>query len=328
MFLIIMVTCLGCTTEFVQKYDYARKKEDRQYMRRLLEQEVARNSRNGQAWLYLSQMNAEDQRWEEFMKTIRNAEKTGVPISNRSDDLYKFYLSSLFNKAVEAFNKDQFESAISSFKNVLTLQPENFEAIRLMAEAEFELKHWVTAKTLFEKYLSINKKDIRTLSFLAHIALQQQNHAEVQKYGEQVLALRPATETIRRMVAYSYEATGDEQKAIQHYAKLIKSSKRLNDYKALAVLYFKNGQIDEAIQVYRLAEKISADKAPIYRALAQCYIITQQYDQLIRVAKRLMTINSEKNEAKRLLIMAYTILGKEEKLEAIIHQEVSDGKKN
>ncbi|MFH1409442.1 MAG: tetratricopeptide repeat protein, partial [Nanoarchaeota archaeon] len=157
------------------------------------------------------------------------------------------------HKGIEKAQKGQLVKALTLFREVLAVIPENLDARRNMARAYLELNNIEKAKNIFQECLQLDPKDHWSAISLGNIYARNENNLDVAAfYYDMCLQHNPND----AMLACNYAALmfekGDFQKAEALFKQSIKAGNIPNAYYGLAFLYRMAGEIEASKSVLEM----------------------------------------------------------------------------
>ena len=156
-------------------------------------------------------------------------------------------------------------------------------------------------------------------------------HAELQRYAQRELSKNFGNVEIRKILAQSLMASGDEQMAIMHYEALLNIvSDDIETYEIIAQYYCENGPKTRAIDYYERIIMFDPGNVAAVETLAKLYEELQNYNKAIEMYQLILDAEFEEdkiNELRYILADLYVKVGNSEKSFDIyekIHQNDSE----
>jgi arylsulfatase A-like enzyme/tetratricopeptide (TPR) repeat protein len=182
---------------------FARKRADD--LQRLFERAIAQNPESAALRIsyggYLVRLN----RGAEAIAELRAAEAMAGP---EEKELLYFTMASACGRL------EKFDEAVSFFRKVLDLEPENFEAARLLGYTLMRLRRFDEALKAFQAAEKGIPDDPRLLEDTAMTCAELRDFESAKKYFERTVAIRPSA-VIYANYALACAETGDYARAVE-----------------------------------------------------------------------------------------------------------------
>jgi len=127
----------------------------------------------------------------------------------------------LYNTAVQHFSANEFEKAISLFKQVLEINPTIYKAYYNIGVCYQELRDTNRAIKYFHKTIQVNPNYTRAYQYLCTIFLQQKQFKKVEDMCRTILRLSKNNKMALHNMGYALNRQGKQQEAISYYKKVI-----------------------------------------------------------------------------------------------------------
>lgn len=124
---------------------------------------------------------------------------------------------------------------------------------------------------------------------------------------EYVYTRQPGNTIALYALGHCYERTGDESRAVEFYQDCLKFKGYLQlPRQRLAAIYFKNGQLEKAIQEYEMLRTDSPDNISILITAGYLYIAAERYGEAVETFNTAILVhpdnfNSEDDRIERLI---------------------------
>ena len=126
---------------------------------------------------------------------------------------------------------------------------------------------------------------------------EQGLHAELQRYAQRELSKNYSNTELRRILAQSLMASGNEQMGIMHYEAILSITPHdVETQELLALYYCENGPKSRAIELYEQILMYDIGNVRAVETLAKLYEETQNYQKAIEMYE--MTLQAEVDEEK------------------------------
>ncbi len=147
--------------------------------------------------------------------------------------------------------------------------------------------------------------------------LNQGMHAELQRYAQRELSKNYGNVELRRILAQSLMASGNEQMAIKHYEAILSIAPYdIKTQEMLAQYYYENGPKNRAIELYEQILLYDSGNINAVENLAKLYEQTENWEKAIEMYQLIIDAEVDENritELKYTLANLYTNIGDNEK---------------
>jgi Flp pilus assembly protein TadD len=179
----------------------------------------------------------------------------GIKVENERQ---KLNLDYELEKAYNAINSGQSESAIDTYKVILNNSPDNAQALFGLATMYHRARQFDKARPLYAKLLTVDPQHRDGFNnFLVLLADEAPHEAlvELEKLEEK----NPGFSTIPAQLAIIYQKTGEPDKAIDKMFRAVSLAPENLTYRYnLAIMLDKQKNYDEAAKLYRQLVEASA----------------------------------------------------------------------
>ena len=187
---------------------------------------------------------------------------------------------------ISYLSEDKLADAERLCKHFLRTDKTHVEGMRLLAEISTRNKIYDEAEFLLESCVEFDPKHRNARIQYGNILLRMQKFAKAHEQAELLLGQYPHdTHIIRSLHAAACSGIGKNDDAIQSYKLLMKQHPTDHLFPvSLAHVHKSNGDIDEAVALYRQAYHIKRDYGDAYWSLAntKSYLFTE--DELTQMA--------------------------------------------
>ena len=111
------------------------------------------------------------------------------------------------------FQKEAYLEAIKKIQQVITLEPTQFDAHYLMAQAYANLGQYEKASVACHRASQLDSLSVEPYYVLAHIAEEQGNVEEAKMFCKRIIYLAPSSIFAYLELASLYQREGDKQRA-------------------------------------------------------------------------------------------------------------------
>jgi len=197
--------------------------------------------------------------------------------------LYDSTSSTVYNRIAENhMSLGRYESALRYLQKSIKLKPEEPETIRLIADCHYRLK-----------------EDDEAINNLRH-----------------VLELDPLDENARSLLLLLYRKNGNYLDLAKQYEQMITIYGEDEDWvRKAATIYLRNGQVDEALALFKLYVEADSNNAGMWYSVGMAYELKEQPDDAINAYSKAIEIAPEVTEAAE---RVYALCRKEQKWERLI----------
>ena len=197
--------------------------------------------------------------------------------------LYDSTSSTVYNRIAENhMSLGRYESALRYLQKSIKLKPEEPETIRLIADCHYRLK-----------------EDDKAINNLRH-----------------VLELDPLDENARSLLLLLYRKNGNYLDLAKQYEQMITIYGEDEDWvRKAATIYLRNGQVDEALALFKLYVDADSNNAGMWYSVGMAYELKEQPDDAINAYTKAIEIAPEVTEAAE---RVYALCRKEQKWERLI----------
>lgn len=209
--------------------------------------------------------------------------------------------------AAHQFQSGNFEYAQSLCEKVLETQPDNIDAINLIAMIHFNLGRPDQAKTVLLMAIEKAPNDLRILNNLGNFMKSSGDLKGAYTCYERAVKVDPKCFPALYNLGNVYGALGDSDKAIECYKSAIKIEKNFPDlYYNMGNEQRKQKQFTQARDSYKVALALQPDHAEALTQLGSCYGDLGEFVQAQDCYKRAIAIQPDCAAAHNNLGVAYT----------------------
>ena len=238
----------------------------------------------------------------------------------------------LIKRAINCYQNKKFVEAEKICQNILDLDPNNFDAINLLAAINFQNKSFSKSIELFKKASKINPNSADLYNNLSIAFLQEKKLKEAIQSWDKAIKLKPDFFQAYFGKGNAYSNLKDYSNAINNFNKAIEIKKdykeaynnlgslyaNLKDYKnaltifkkAIAInpvhfnefnnlgnVYYELKKYNDAIDNYNLAIKINSDFALTYYNKAKALQKINLIEESVKNYKKAISLNKNFSEA-------------------------------
>lgn len=130
----------------------------------------------------------------------------------------------------------RYTDAVTDLNSALALEPDNYTALYLRANANFELGNYAAAKTDYTQLSRMNTRSQEALFGLSRIAVKENNLGMADDYANRAVEMTPQVSDVYMRRAAIRSMAGNIQGAVDDYILAISTDDR-NNPKALSELF-------------------------------------------------------------------------------------------
>ncbi|APF19645.1 Tetratricopeptide TPR_2 repeat-containing protein [Caldithrix abyssi DSM 13497] len=201
-------------------------------------------------------------------------------------------------KGIELFEKGKINQAEKHFKNILEKQKENPEVHFYLGRIAFQKDQYDAAISYFEKAIEYNPEEARyhemygeTLGLKAQQAGMIKGAMMLRKVKaafEKALSLNPeslmAREGLFMINLFAPGVAGGDEKKAMELFELIKKQNATHGHMAQALIHLKNNRLEEAEKEFELAVRQNGNDREILMRSARFFLQRKKYDRVLEIA--------------------------------------------
>ncbi len=205
--------------------------------------------------------------------------------------------------------------------NAMTLR-----RLRTVAQQHMQRGEYSVAADLYKQIIADMPEDLESRAQLATIHSRQKKYDTAIAEWEALLEADPENTKYQDGVVNAYEAAGKIDTAIELAQQYIKSDESGLHYARLAKLYATGKRVDEAIEAYEKAIKLSPGNAKVYRELAQLYLRKNDLDAAEKAFSEALQYTGEQRERRAIEQEIMEIHDQKGTLEQMLEQAAQEGR--
>ena len=205
--------------------------------------------------------------------------------------------------------------------NAMTLR-----RLRTVAQQHMQRGEYSVAADLYKQIIADMPEDLESRAQLATIHSRQKKYDTAITEWEALLEADPENTKYQDGVVNAYEAAGKIDTAIELAQEYIKSDESGLHYARLAKLYATGKRVDEAIEAYEKAIKLSPGNAKVYRELAQLYLRKNDLDAAEKAFSEALQYTGEQRERRAIEQEIMEIHDQKGTLEQMLEQAAQEGR--
>jgi tetratricopeptide (TPR) repeat protein len=221
--------------------------------------------------------------------------------------------------------KDILEDALKRSQDVLTLLPEDVNALNVLAVTELKLGKPESAEAHLEQALRKSPSDLKSAVVLAQTRLARKDTAGAEESLKQAVAQAPKSPEPSLYLGGFYQALGRTAEAEQQFRHAIQiDPKHGPALMALAALQVRGGHADQADQTYR---QVSALPDKQYRPIHALYLFQSgKRDEALAEFEKLYKADPADRGLRTNLVRSYLSLNKVSDAERILTEALKKNK--
>lgn len=224
-------------------------------------------------------------------------------------------------EGVAYLGKKDIASARTSFEKAVSIQSTYFPAVANLAQLDLLDKKPDLAKKRFEAILQKDKKNIKAMTALANLALGQGQVKEATSWLERASKENPDALQPAILLVAHYLRIGDKQKALSLAQKLQGSNPESPEaLDILAQAQFVNGDKPAALETYNRLVTMRPDSALAQFRIASIYMAMQNPSAASDALKKALTLQPDYLEAQLAMASLEVRKGNYEQALAIARQ--------
>lgn len=226
----------------------------------------------------------------------------------------KFRLNILYVVAKLAYSMGKYEFAAGLLLGAIKNDKNNIKYYYLRSKALNKMQDLAGARDMLFKIIELDRENTRMYLELAQILDLENKKDTALVMLSQALKIEPEFTEAKEMIGIIYSDIGRENEAQNIYEELATSGKgTYNTYYNLAIIYWRNGQIDNAIKTYNVALGMNPKLYEANYALGRLYFLSENYEQSIYNLNKALKNNDLKAKIEYALAENYIKLEELEK---------------
>ena len=200
--------------------------------------------------------------------------------------------SEKIKKALEYQQCGNFEETITICEEIIHIQPENIDAIRLLAISYYQFQNYDLSLSYIHKALQLEPDDFFAFFLLGNISQVQGNLKEALTFFHKSIELNPSFADSYYNLAIVFDKKGELDKAILSYERALHLNPTFTDvYNNLGTALHKIGRLDEAIPYLRKAIELNPNYILAFNNLGMVYKEKGQFDEALASFQKAIELN-------------------------------------
>ena len=244
--------------------------------------------------------------YSKAINALRKAKELGFSSEKINVKLRKIYKQ----EAAQFYLDQRFPDAISSYRELLKINPKDDDAILKMGFSYMKLKDYEKALESFRKTVKINPKNKSAFYAMGNIhLLKRENGLAIQAY-EKAISIDSTFVKAYGDLASVHISTKDFEKAVSILEKALEiDSDFSKGYLLLGIARNSLGRQHEAVDPLRRALALEPKNADAHYRLGEAYFAKGDYRDAIESGKNATRLKRNYHAAEQLLGDAYSKLG-------------------
>ena len=229
-----------------------------------------------------------------------------IPQFSKATDLKPNAFDPRYNLGLAYARSQQYPLAVTAYQKALALAPENPEALRGLGLAQFHLKHYDEAATIFTRLTKAQPAEIGNWINLSSSLQRKGDETGASAALEEALknaAPGAKSAQARRALAGYYYRKGDTESLARAETEYNQSLKEAPDNaeacNGLGLIAQKQENFDEAIRFFLRAVALNSNYADAYNNLGVAYESKRSFDLAVDAYKKALHIDSNNALARK-----------------------------
>lgn len=252
-----------------------------------------------------------------FNQSLKISSKNEQAITQQRN---KYYVD-LFNAGATAIKNNKLDVAKENYELCTELMPDRGAAYTNLALVYTLMKDDEKAIELYKKAIKLDPSDLNVQTTLGIIYYRDKMYDEAIEVFQEVIAkAEKGSENYNKAIyhtAYSYDMSGDKEKAIETYQSALESNPEDKDLLFnLGRLYFMQENLSDAIVMFKKVIDLDPGDAESYLNVGQAFIGEKHYEEAIPYYEKAVELKPESYVGWYNLAVCYIQTGQREKGEA------------
>ncbi len=212
--------------------------------------------------------------------------------------------------------ENKHENALIEFYQALLYDSTSSTVYNRIAENHMSLGRYESALRYLQKSLKLQPEEPETIRFIADCHYRLKDDEKAIDNLKRVLEIDPFDENARSLLLLLYRKNGNYIGLAKQYEQMINIYGEDEDWvRKAATIYLKNGQVDEALALFKLYVEADSGNAGMWYSVGMAYELKEQSDDAITAYTKAIEIAPEVTEAAQ---RVYSLCRKEQKWEKLI----------
>ncbi len=256
------------------------KKKAREY----LEEAVRRNPQGVEAWILLGSLYEGEKNFKKAEECYRHA----LALSPFSPFLY--------HRLGEIYSRQKPEDAISIYKFLLMMNPEDYLALQNLALLYYNQQEYQKSVDLL---LSSSRKDAYTYYLIGSCFIHLEKWQEAEDYLKKSIQANPKFTPSYTLLSYLYSHLKKEREAMSILKQALSNSlsQEADIYLAIGLLHMQKKDYREALKNFKKARELAPESDEVYFRLGAAYERMGSWIRAVYHLRKAIRLNPENAEA-------------------------------
>jgi tetratricopeptide (TPR) repeat protein len=208
------------------------------------------------------------------------------------------------------------ENALIEFYQALLYDSSSSTIYNRIAENHMSLGRYESALRYLQKSLKLLAEEPETIRLIADCHYRLKDDDKAIDNLQQVLEIDPFDENARSLLLLLYRKNGNYLGLAKQYEQMITIYGEDEEWvRKAATIYLKNGQVDEALALFKLYVEADSGNAGMWYSVGMAHELKEQSDEAITAYSKAIQLAPEVTEAAERI---YSLCRKEQKWETLI----------
>jgi len=213
--------------------------------------------------------------------------------------------------------ENKHENALIEFYQALLYDSTSATIYNRIAENHMSLGRYESALRYLQKSLKLKAEEPETIRLIADCHYRLKDDEKAIDNLQQVLEIDPLDENARNLLLLLYRKNGNYMGLAKQYEQMITIYGEDEDWvRKAATIYLKNGQVDEALALFKLYVEADSGNAGMWYSVGMASELTELTDDAISAYEKAIQIAPEVTEAAQRI---YSLCRKDQKWEKLIN---------
>ncbi|MCK4755022.1 MAG: tetratricopeptide repeat protein, partial [Calditrichia bacterium] len=175
--------------------------------------------------------------------------------------------------------ENKHENALIEFYQALLYDSTSSTVYNRIAENHMSLGRYESALRYLQKSLKLQPEEPETIRFIADCHYRLKDDEKAINNLKRVLEIDPLDENARSLLLLLYRKNGNYIGLAKQYEQMINIYGEDEDWvRKAATIYLKNGQVDEALALFKLYVEADSGNAGMWYSVGMAYELKEQSD--------------------------------------------------
>ena len=311
MWLCVAIAVSGCHSTMHRQADYYRRVQDFESAHTLLEAAIEKHPNDADLLCQLGEVYLEQEEFESAEVAFQRCNALSSVHAGHIAQLKRTHFRRAYDAGLRELRSEDPEEAIRLLTFAGKINPAHVAVLLGLARAYVDASDPVASESTYRQVLTLDPSNVEALNNLSELTLRREEYPQAIQYAESLLAQGDDTyrsDALQRLV-YAHLAGRDVIRAESAYLLIQEPSRSIqHDY---AVSLFKQRQYAQAIPVLEQLA-LDDDGGNYSRLLGEAHLALHQYQSMVDVFSRLTHRFSDDPNVHLNLVLAYEMLGERE----------------